>query len=115
MKLKTNSTLLSALEIDIPALKEDQEGQLKGGFVSIGVSEAGAFAFQDSCDNGCQNSCVNDCKVGSCQYNCKETCQKECKSGCTIETPSETTPPTEPTVPTGAMSSNIFGGLTLIF
>ena len=103
---KMQFNILDNLNIEIPALSEDAEGKLKGGFCSVKTfgleaeRTGGNCTGQGCVGNQCTgDNCVGDQCVGT---NCT-------RNQCAGEYP------TDPTDPTDEKSSKSLFGMSLVF
>lgn len=99
MKLKQS---ISTIKTDIPALSEDKEGKLLGGFAAFGVvgrsgSGNGTCPNNDDCDNN--TTCSNNFSPRVCKNN--GTCTNDCTRPVTTPSPT-TTPEDTDTKPEGS-------------
>ena len=118
MKLRKDLNSLTALSLEVPALSEEKEGLLKGGFCAISTVGMGLMRANGTCQPGCsQNSCDGVCPNdnGVCQPSCSQnSCKGQC--GCLTTDPECTGPDcsdpesTNPTEAGGAMF-----GFSLVF
>lgn len=64
--------LLSSLSLEIPALEENAEGQLKGGFEVFVSSGADVYGYNENCNCNCDGCDINEncnCNCGGCTTN----------------------------------------------
>lgn len=101
--IKTKN-LLASLSLEIPALEENQEGQLRGGFGAFGIVPTGNANSNNNCNCNC--SCYGN---GNCNCNCSCTTNSNCNS-CT------TTPTTTPEAKSSSSSdvTTLFGSSFLL-
>lgn len=59
--------MLTSLSMEIPALEENAEGQLKGGFGEFYSPGVDTFATNSNCDCNCGTKCDNNT---NCNCNC---------------------------------------------
>lgn len=121
MKLRKNLNSLSALSLEVPALSEDKEGLLKGGFCAVatmagmGLQSENVGNCNDQCNKACQSTCQEStCVDQTCNDGCNVGCVFDCKDSC--QTKCETTKPEGGGDTTKAVSSGMaLFGFSLVF
>ena len=72
---------LSGLNIDLPALEQTAEGQLRGGFAMLGPSKSPSTGINDECSNNLDCSGNTKCyDNGKCHKNVNCICSLEGKN-----------------------------------
>lgn len=95
MKLRKDLNSLTALSLEVPALSEEKEGLLKGGFCAVATVSGIGLQSENSgsCNEGCNVGCFVSCVYSDCVDNCKEGCNNACNDGCKDGCPEEPTDP----------------------
>lgn len=97
MKLRKDLNSLSALSLEVPALSEDKEGLLKGGFCAVatvghlGLQGTDIGTCNEGCKVGCNVNCVDKTCNEACNFGCNDKCVENCSEGGTDPEGGETT------------------------
>lgn len=72
---------IDTLLTEIPALEENKEGLLQGGFGVITSGTLNAMENNNKCNNGCNDGCNSTCN-SECNNGCNNGCNSDCNNNC---------------------------------